>query len=319
MPVRFPFPLKQIAANKLPALAICPNRATDRRRVGPQRFCLTLSPSGIPQFALPRSLSFEQNGYAKLSGKLSRCLARNVATKKLPLTNVRPLVTFTFDDAPTSACTTGALMLERHKARGTFYISGAGCGTAGYCGHLVTAEQVRMLCQSGHEIGCHTFSHAAVARVSHAALVADLARNRSFLQSIHRDLIVRNFAYPYGELSFRTKLYLQARFDSCRSLQSGVNVGSADLGALKCCELEDASIDRQGVAAIIGETARRRGWLIFVCHDVDEKPSRYGVSPALLDFALQRAHAAGCHLVTVADALAVLKGAVVYPGEDDCG
>jgi peptidoglycan/xylan/chitin deacetylase (PgdA/CDA1 family) len=34
------------------------------------------------------------------------------------------MVSFTFDDAPVSAATRGAGMLEEYDARGTFYISG---------------------------------------------------------------------------------------------------------------------------------------------------------------------------------------------------
>lgn len=268
-----------------------------------------------PQFALPRSDYSEQSRYARISGKLSRFLARNIATKKLPMSNTRPLVTFTFDDAPASACAAGARLLEQHNARGTYYICGGGCGSTGYCGRLASAAQVHDLCTKGHEIGCHTYSHIAVAGVGDDALAAELERNRSFLQGIHGDIVVRNFAYPYGELSFGTKLYLQAHFDSCRSLHPGVNAGAADLGALKCCELQNASIDRQGIADIIAETVRRNGWLIFTCHDVDDQPSRFGVSPELLTFALQTARAAGCHLLTVRDALRILNGAVAYPGD----
>jgi peptidoglycan/xylan/chitin deacetylase (PgdA/CDA1 family) len=251
-----------------------------------------------------------------MSGKLSRFFARRIATRKLPLTNTKPLVTFTFDDAPASACTLGAWLLEQHKARGTYYISGAGCGTLGYCGRLATAEQLQDLDALGHEIGCHTFSHAAVARIGRDALMTELERNRFFLQSVGGGP-VRNFAYPYGEFSFGTKVYLTAHFDSCRSLEPGVNAGSADLGALKSCELQNSSIDRYGVADIIAETVRRHGWLIFTCHDVDDQPTRFGVSPDLLAFALRTAGEAGCHLVSVREALQVLRGAVAYPGDDD--
>jgi peptidoglycan/xylan/chitin deacetylase (PgdA/CDA1 family) len=272
-----------------------------------------------PQFALPRSAISEPSKYAKVSGKLSRFLARHVATKKLPMRNSRPLVSFTFDDAPASASELGARLLEQHHARGTYYISGAGCGSVGYCGRLATVEQIRALCAKGHEIGCHTYSHAGVASIRRDVLAAELERNRSFLQGIHRDIVMRNFAYPYGELSFRTKLYLEAHFDSCRSLSPGVNVGTTDLGALKSCELQNASIDRHGVQRIVAETVRRNGWLVFTCHDVDREPSRYGVSPDLLAFALKTAHDAGCHLPPVRDALRVLSGAVAYPGNDECG
>lgn len=258
------------------------------------------------QFALPRPESTGQSRYAKACGKLSRFLARNVVTKRLTMRNAKPLVTFTFDDAPMSACDAGALLLERYHARGTYYISGGGCGRTSPGGRLAAAEQIKALAAKGHEIGCHTYSHAAVSDVGGEALAAELERNRSFLQALNRESTVGNFAYPYGDLSFGAKRFLEAHFDSCRSLLPGVNAGSVDLGALKSCELQNASIGRQGIQDIIAEATWRNGWLVFVGHDVDHKPSRFGVSPDLLEFALMTAGAAGCQLLTVQDALRIL-------------
>jgi peptidoglycan/xylan/chitin deacetylase (PgdA/CDA1 family) len=275
---------------------------------------LTLSHDFAPEFALPRA---EQSRTANAFGKVSRFLARRVVSKKLPLNNVRPLVSFSFDDAPESACTTGAALLEEHRARGTYYISGGGCGTAGYCGRLAGADTLRALAAKGHEIGCHTYSHVAVARVERGTLSAELSRNDIFLQGIQSGRTPYNFAYPYGEYSLGTKLYLQNRFDSCRSLRPGINADSADLGALKSLELQNFSIDRRGVAAIIAETVRLSGWLIFACHDVAAEPSRFGVTPELFAFALITAREAGCQLANVRDALLILRGRVVYPGGED--
>jgi peptidoglycan/xylan/chitin deacetylase (PgdA/CDA1 family) len=243
-----------------------------------------------------------------MPGKLSRLMARNIATKPAPMCNAGPLVTFTFDDAPESACVTGARLLEKYQARGTFYISGRGCGLISPGGRLASVGQLHALYEAGHEIGCHTFSHAAVAGIGREALVAELERNRLFLLEIHSGISVRNFAYPYGDLSFRAKYYLESRFDSCRSLHAGVNAGTADLGALKSCELQNASIGREGIVDIIAETVRRNGWLVFVSHDVDDEPSRFGVTPDLLEFALAAASAAKCQLVTIADALQSVHG-----------
>jgi peptidoglycan/xylan/chitin deacetylase (PgdA/CDA1 family) len=266
---------------------------------------LAASPDITAQFALARPESTGQSRYAKACGKLSRFLARNVVTKKLTMRNAKPLVTFTFDDAPVSACEAGALLLERYQARGTYYISGGGCGRASPGGWLAAAEQIKALAAKGHEIGCHTYSHTAVSDVGREALAAELERNRSFLQALNGDMTVGNFAYPYGDLSFRVKRLLEAHFDSCRSLLPGVNTGSVDLGALKACELQNASIGHRRILEIIAETVRNNGWLIFVSHDVDDKPSRFGVSPALLEFALTEAGAAGCQLITVQDALRI--------------
>jgi peptidoglycan/xylan/chitin deacetylase (PgdA/CDA1 family) len=248
-----------------------------------------------------------------MSGKLSRVLARNIVTKKLKMTNARPLVTFTFDDAPGSACEAGASLLERYLARATYYISGGGCGAAGGNGRMATAGQVKALCMKGHEIGCHTYSHAAVTSLGGSALIAELERNRAFLQGIHADVTVRNFAYPYGFFSFGSKRYLEGRFDSCRSVRPGLNVGVADLGALKAWQLENASIDRPTILKIIAETVRRNAWLIFTSHDVDDDPTPFGVSPGLLEFALNAASEAGCRLVTVETALRILRATAALP------
>jgi hypothetical protein len=92
-----------------------------------------------------------------------------------------------------------------------------------------------------------------------------------------------------------------------------VNVGVVDLGALKSCELQNSSIGRQGIRDIIVNTAGKNGWLIFVSHDVDRQPSWFGVSPDLLEFALNAATTAGCRLVTIRGALQLLRGAALGP------
>ena len=119
---------------------------------------------------------------------------------------------------------------------------------------------------------------------------------------------ISNFAYPYGDISFATKRYLGARYNSCRATTPGVNADVADLSVLKSNALEQSSIGRQGVSHLITETVRRNGWLLFASHDVNDTPSQYGVRPELLTFALRSALAAGCRLVTVAHALRILRG-----------
>jgi peptidoglycan/xylan/chitin deacetylase (PgdA/CDA1 family) len=222
--------------------------------------------------------------------------------------NTRPLVSFTFDDAAATACTAGAALLEQFHARGTFYISGGKCGKPSPTGRLATVEQLKALHANGHEIACHTFSHTPVPGISRQALASDLERNRFFLQGILGNIPISNFAYPYGDISFATKRYLGGRYDSCRATTPGVNADVADLGVLRSNALEQSSIGRQGVTHLITETVRRNGWLLFASHDVNDVPSQYGVRPDLLTFALRSALAAGCRLVTVAQALRILRG-----------
>jgi peptidoglycan/xylan/chitin deacetylase (PgdA/CDA1 family) len=246
---------------------------------------------------------------AKVTGKVARFLARQVRSKRLALRDTPPMVSFTFDDVPVSACEIGAQILERHGARGTFYVTGAGCGTAGPGGPLrATIEQLQTLWQKGHEIGCHTYSHPAVPRVTLDELGADLDRNQAVLKTINRDIRVRNFAYPYGDLSVRSKRYLESRFDSCRTSHPGINRRVADLGALDAWPLENASIDRAKIDELIAETVRSPGWLIFCSHDVAEQPNHYGVTPDLLEWAVVTAKRSGCALTTMSGSLKRVSG-----------
>jgi hypothetical protein len=108
-------------------------------------------------------------------------------------------------------------------------------------------------------------------------------------------------------MSVRTKRYLENRFDSCRSVHPGINIGSVDLGSLKACPLESAATDRDRVSALIAETIRLNGWLIFYSHDITEKPSKYGVTPDLLEWAVTSAETAGCTITTIAGGLDLIR------------
>ena len=207
----------------------------------------------------------------------------------LPFRQAQPLVTFTFDEVFASACEIGAPILERHGARGTFYVSGSLCGTGKWLDAVATIDQLRTIWARGHEIGCHTYAHAAVSSICSEQLGLDLERNSHTLKAINDNLVLRNFAYPYGDLSFRTKRYLKSRFNSLRSVHPGINTKIVNLGSLKAYPLENSSIDRTTIDALLAQTVRAGGWLIFYTHDVAERPTRFGVSPDLLEWAVMAA------------------------------
>ena len=139
----------------------------------------------------------------------------------------------------------------------------------------------------------------AVSSLSRGELDLEYSRNQSALKRIDGNLPVRNFSYPYGDLSFRARLHLETLFDSCRSIDPGINAGVADLGLLKSCTLDNRSIDRAEISRLIADTVRTNGWLIFLSHDVCDEPSRFGVRPDLLEFALRNAQQAGLQPVTI--------------------
>jgi peptidoglycan/xylan/chitin deacetylase (PgdA/CDA1 family) len=107
------------------------------------------------------------------SRELLRRVAYKSVAKTIRMRNQRPVVSFTFDDFPRSAALNGARILERHGARGTFYVAGSYCGkvvdgVVQYC-----AEDLSALSHGGHEIGCHTFNHRRVSSLAANALVEE--------------------------------------------------------------------------------------------------------------------------------------------------
>ena len=66
--------------------------------------------------------------WSEAKARVSHRLAMHLRVDRFRLRNDNPMVSFTLDDLPKSAVTTGAGILEAHGARGTFYVSGGEVG-----------------------------------------------------------------------------------------------------------------------------------------------------------------------------------------------
>ena len=236
--------------------------------------------------------------------RASHRLAMHLRVDHFRMLNETPMVSFTFDDVPKSAATTGAGILGDHNARGTFYISGGLVGTTSSPNWVaVEVQDIVALHGKGHEIGCHTYSHKRACDLSAESLAAEIEHNRRYLRSLDPSIKIKNFAYPFGYGSFVRKHQLRTAFQSCRSIMPGVNSGTVDLQFLRAMPLIDRRIDRDGVERAFDEAQTNNGWLIFYSHDVADRPSPYGCSPALLDHALEAASRRKIRGLNMAEAL----------------
>ena len=235
--------------------------------------------------------------------KVGHRLAMHLRVDPFRLRNSTPMVSFTFDDLPKSAATTGAEMLEAHGARGTFYVSGSLVGADAPDWVAGDAGDVVSLHRRGHEIGCHTFSHQRACDLDEAALRQETMRNRAYLRTLDPSIRVGSFAYPFGYGSYARKHQLRKEFQTCRSIVQGVNAGSADPQFLRAMPLIDGEIDRDGIERAFDAAETANGWLIFYGHDVTEPPSAYGCSPALLNHALEEAVRRKIPALTMAEAM----------------
>jgi peptidoglycan/xylan/chitin deacetylase (PgdA/CDA1 family) len=235
--------------------------------------------------------------------KVSHRLAMHLHVDLFQMRNTTPMVSFTFGDLPKSAVTTGAGLLETHGARGTFYVSGGLVGVETSHWAAGDAADVLSLYRRGHEIGCHTFSHRRACDLDVASLADEIMRNRGYFRALDASIEAETFAYPYGYGSFVRKQQLMEQFQTCRSIVPGVNSGDVDLQFLRAMPLIDRQMDRDGIERAFDEAQTNNGWLIFYGHDVADRPSPWGCSPALLDHALEAASRRKIPALTMAEAL----------------
>ncbi|MGY8663623.1 polysaccharide deacetylase family protein [Bradyrhizobium sp. UFLA05-109] len=241
--------------------------------------------------------------WSAINGRVSNRLARHFAVKPHRLPTHAPMVSFTFDDAPDSAASLGAPMLEEYGGRATFYLAGSQIGQ--WSGHWLglSKDAILQLHDRGHEIACHTFSHRRAADLDQAALAREIEQNRNYFLALDPTIRLENFAYPYGLASIWRKPQLSKSFRSARGILPGVNRDVIDLQFLRSTPLIDKDIDADGVDRYFDETAASGGWLIFYGHDVVDQPSPYGCTPSLLHHALKAAQERDVPIVTVAEAL----------------
>lgn len=237
-----------------------------------------------------------------LNEKVKRHLARRVVTSQVPLALDRATVSFTFDDIADSAARDGARILEDRGVRGTFYVCGGLAGTAWDLYPLAGLATVADLARRGHEIGCHTATHPNGATTGAKRYLRDVDENARILEPVIGQPL-STFAYPYGAIGLPQKLALQRRFLACRGIHGGPMSRRADRGRLEAVALENASIGEAGIDAVLDEAVARGAWLVFYAHDVADRPTRFGVTPERLAYAVDGALARGCRVETVAGLL----------------
>lgn len=236
-----------------------------------------------------------------LISKVRRRLTQHYAARAATLSFAQPILSITFDDFPASAADTGARVLERHGARGTYYAASGMANVDGPCGMGYSADDIQRLLATGHEIGCHTSSHADCAQQDVFATLSDLARNRDALLEMGAPA-PRTHAFPYGETSKALKDNLPPRFMTARGILPGLNVGRTDLSQLRAYPLFGAG-GMERVHAALNLAAKRKAWVIGFTHDVSDAPSAWGTRADELDTLLSEAHRLGFVVLPVTAAL----------------
>jgi len=239
-----------------------------------------------------------------LRGKIERRMAR-LGGRRIPLPSDRSIVSFTFDDVPRSACETGAAILEKAGARGTFYVCGA-LENAGN-GTMFDVETLRQLNAKGHEIGSHGFAHLDYQSIPIAEVQADIARNDEYFDAAGLPRAT-SFAYPYGCVNPAVKRLCGERFLASRGVESKGNIGSVDLDLVKAVRLYSHAISEPFLAAEFRQAKLKGGWLVIMTHAVTQSPGEFDASPQLLETAVRIAVDLGFAILPAAAAVGELQG-----------
>lgn len=232
--------------------------------------------------------------------RVANRVARSLPRQLVNIAPSRPIVSFTFDDIPESAASTGAAVLEQHGVRGTFYVAGGLAGRDFDGQPMLDDAGYARLAGAGHELAHHTFSHQPPASLG-LGYGADLQRNDIYLAGIDAR-VRRNFAFPFGLTSPNGQREVDRRYRSGRGVLPGINRGLVDLGYLHSVELKPC-FETAELQSWIDGALSPPGWVIYFTHDVQDEPSEFGCQPAVLDQLVRHALESGCEVLTVDAAL----------------
>lgn len=243
------------------------------------------------------------NFWNRLKGRYQRTVAAAFYRRPFHCSGNQPIISFTFDDFPSSAGKQAASMLEHYGLHGTYYASLGLMGEVAPTGEIFRREDLTSLLQRGHEVGCHTFHHLHAFDTRASAFEKSIHKNRQALRKITADANMETHSYPISVPRPSTKNRCSRHFRACRAGGQTFNRGKTDLNCLRAFFLEQSRDDLDAVKSMIDANKNAKGWLIFATHDVCNQPTRYGCVPGFFQAVVDYSVTSGALILPVAKAL----------------
>ena len=244
--------------------------------------------------------------WSRLAGYYQRKVASLSHTKPFFMRPLRPLISFTFDDFPQSAFRNGGAILNRFGVAGTYYAALGLMGKSSPSGLIFNGDDLPVLFEQGHELGCHTFAHCDSWDTPASEFEKSLVDNRLALHQLTPDRDFNTFAYPIQVPRPGVKAKTAKYFVSCRGGGQRINVGQIDLNQLSAYFLEKSRDNFQAIKDVIEQNRQAFGWLIFATHDVTDNPTPFGCTPEFFNNVVECAVNSGAQIVPVVEALQLL-------------
>ena len=240
---------------------------------------------------------------SRARSKYHRLCADHLHRRPLAVRPDPAVISFTFDDFPVTALTIGGAVLQEFGCLGTYYVSLGLAGRREATGPMFTTDDLIILFEQGHELGCHTFGHCDSGTTPARAFLDSVLANRTALAGLFPSASFRSFSYPKSAPCGGAKARVSQRFECCRGGGQVSNVGTADLNYLRAYFLEQARGDLDAIKRLIDENLAAHGWLIFATHDVCDRPSPFGCTPSFFNEVVRHARQSGAAILPVARAL----------------
>lgn len=232
---------------------------------------------------------------------IKRLWANLTYTDQIDMHLDRPLVSFTFDDAPRSAFNEAREILEKYNCHGTYYVS------LGFLnqdnGITYSSQDLRNAWENGHELACHTKTHIDISKSNIAEFKESVTQNNLQIQKIISGYNFKNFSYPFGSQTVSSKMYLSGLFKSARGNRSGINHGSIDRLNLKTIRLYENLESPDHIQSILNEAVRTNGWIVFYTHGVENGYIEDGCSPAFFENVVKQVKEMNIDIMTVDGAM----------------
>ena len=248
--------------------------------------------------------------FSKLHGYYQRKVGSLVFRRPFTVELRQSIVSFTFDDFPRSALFNGGAILKKLGIAGTYYAAFGLVNQDTPTGRIFSPEDLPLLFDQGHELGCHTFSHCDSWETDSSVFEQSVVKNRAALHKYYPGAEFQSFAYPISMPRPFSKARIARYFQSCRGGGQSLNAGKIDLNQLSAFFLEKSRDDIQTVKDLIDRNKQEGGWLVLATHDVTETPTPFGCTPEFFEEVVQYSLHSGSQILTVAKALDVLGAAV---------
>jgi peptidoglycan/xylan/chitin deacetylase (PgdA/CDA1 family) len=247
------------------------------------------------------------NFWTRVQSRYIRSSANLFCKRPMAMNTQVPFISFTFDDFPRSALHTGGAILGRYGLTGTYYASFGLMGKQSPTGTMFLREDLAVLLEQGHELGCHTFGHCHAWNTEPKAFEQSLIRNEEALRELAPGVSFKTMSYPISPPRPQTKQKTARHFAGCRGGGQTFNVGAADLNYLSAYFLEKTRDNPSLVKNLIERNGHAKGWLILATHDISNNPTPYGCTPRFFEDIVQSALNSGARVLPVVQALEALR------------